>query len=432
MAYILSITFLIISIFSTNTFAEYRYNYRSTNYSPALKFSNGAAACNDAVYRQNLGFGGATPYSLKSYTEPPITDTTNGQAGNCVMTGIPPQAPLTSSVVIAYDRKTDCTPPQKMDTKNHVCYTPDACDPLKGINAGDFKMASQTSLFCTGSCQVKSTFCLTFKDQGPIVGATWCQGVYTGLSCSPATAEPPPNTPEYDCLKAGQSYGQVNGQTVCLPKNSTGAAPSTESQYDQKTTTSTTGSTTTQTQESTQSTREGDTVTTTTTTQNANGTSTQTTETKDAESYCQSNPLAKICDSEEEKGESAFGGSCVTNFTCEGDAIQCAQAREQHNRNCQLFEDETPLTQLGESMVNGTDGANNPANNENRETVDIAGMVEEGANIGGGSFQDKVISMPRGGSITLPFSKINFVMEILGTMLLAGAYINAARIVGVR
>jgi hypothetical protein len=54
-------------------------------------------------------------------------------------------------------------------------------------------------------------------------------------------------------------------------------------------------------------------------------------------------------------GESAFGGSCEANFTCDGDAIFCAIALEQHRRDCTLFEDETPLSELGNQVVSGED-----------------------------------------------------------------------------
>lgn len=40
-----------------------------------------------------------------------------------------------------------------------------------------------------------------------------------------------------------------------------------------------------------------------------------------------------------------FSGSCGA-FTCDGDAIQCAIAKEQHRRNCQMFEDKTPESEL--------------------------------------------------------------------------------------
>lgn len=40
-------------------------------------------------------------------------------------------------------------------------------------------------------------------------------------------------------------------------------------------------------------------------------------------------------------GTDSFGGSCGGTFTCDGDAIQCAIAKEQHIRACQAFEPST-------------------------------------------------------------------------------------------
>jgi hypothetical protein len=34
----------------------------------------------------------------------------------------------------------------------------------------------------------------------------------------------------------------------------------------------------------------------------------------------------------------SFGGSCGSSFSCDGDAVQCAIAKEQHERDCQLFD----------------------------------------------------------------------------------------------
>lgn len=51
--------------------------------------------------------------------------------------------------------------------------------------------------------------------------------------------------------------------------------------------------------------------------------------------YCKQFPNDAKC-KEEQKGE--FGGVCAGGFTCKGDAIQCAIAKEQHKRNCQFWD----------------------------------------------------------------------------------------------
>lgn len=63
--------------------------------------------------------------------------------------------------------------------------------------------------------------------------------------------------------------------------------------------------------------------------------------------FCKKNPDAAQC----KKG--SWGGQCGS-WTCEGDAIQCAIAQEQHKTNCKLFDEKTshPLTQ---AALDGTD-----------------------------------------------------------------------------
>lgn len=40
-------------------------------------------------------------------------------------------------------------------------------------------------------------------------------------------------------------------------------------------------------------------------------------------------------------GSDSFGGSCLVPFTCDGDAVQCAIAMEQHQRDCLFYQPET-------------------------------------------------------------------------------------------
>src|SRR5450830_722996 len=69
--------------------------------------------------------------------------------------------------------------------------------------------------------------------------------------------------------------------------------------------------------------------------------------------FCESNPTLTICK------ESKLTASC-TNFSCEGDAIQCAIARRQYEQTCRMQEDRTHLekahhTSLGEQLLAGND-----------------------------------------------------------------------------
>lgn len=71
------------------------------------------------------------------------------------------------------------------------------------------------------------------------------------------------------------------------------------------------------------------------------------TDEKPEKEFCKENPDAPQCK------KSNWGGSCGS-FTCDGDAIQCAIAREQHQRNCKLFDEKTSHPAY-QAAVDGTD-----------------------------------------------------------------------------
>ena len=71
------------------------------------------------------------------------------------------------------------------------------------------------------------------------------------------------------------------------------------------------------------------------------------TDEKPEQEFCKENPDAPQCK------KSNWGGSCGS-FTCDGDAIQCAIAREQHKTNCKLF-DEKNGHKLTQAALDGTD-----------------------------------------------------------------------------
>lgn len=310
-----------------------------------------------------------------------------------------------------------------LNSTTGICETP--CQQLQGVTTKSYTYSSNSEppqTVCKSGCLASATdlsICVL-----PKAGSTSanCFGTYkfNGSSCS-ASTDVPISTPttEQDCIAKGLSYGTVNGTVVCVAKGTSGAAPTNQSSTGNSSTTTSTSNTTT----TTSTTVTGDNVKTTTTTTNPDGTTSTETQEQDKTSFCEENPNLQLCKT------SDFSGSCGT-FTCNGDAIQCAISKEQHKRNCELFTNETSMTTDGKAIVNGT-APDNPAKVSNRETINVAGIINEGSNIGIGSFQDKNIFLA-GGGLTLPFSKLNFIMQILGGFILAASYLNAARIVGVR
>jgi hypothetical protein len=249
----------------------------------------------------------------------------------------------------------------------------------------------------------------------------------SGQFCSgqPQASSGAPNT----SCGPGQVPGTINGQPVCL-----GAGETNPVQKIETTTTTTTdpqgqptGTTTTTT--TTKDTGTGSTVTTTT--RNPDGTtSTQTqnvgpnTNKPDVQRFCEQNPETSIC------RKSSWGGTCGA-FACDGDAVQCAIAREIHQRDCALFDTPTALSTLGEQVASGADpqASQNPALEANRQTTNLSGSISEDTFLSPGGLVDQQFVVSPRLTVTLPWSQLNYYLSIMGGIVVAFALIFAARIV---
>ena len=126
--------------------------------------------------------------------------------------------------------------------------------------------------------------------------------------------------------------------------------------------------------------------------------------------------------------KSGFGGSCMAGFACDGDAIQCSIAKEQHARNCKLFDDQSAESKLYNENKNksGNQTGDLPGN----EAINIAGRISSVDALGGGTAGVADVNVTVWGqSITLPFSMINPYLEYLGYLLVAVSFLLAFRIV---
>lgn len=125
--------------------------------------------------------------------------------------------------------------------------------------------------------------------------------------------------------------------------------------------------------------------------------------------------------------QSAFGGTCMAGFRCEGDAIQCAIAREQHRRNCALFVDKSDESLLYDENKGKQGNQTNdlPGN----ETVSLSGRIDTSDALGGGSCIPDLNVTVMGQSISLPFSQICNSLAMLGNLLVAISMLLAARII---
>ncbi len=385
--------------------------YYINNHTPRTYYATPRSACDGWLRRQQSTATGSTVYTFVSST-----------ATNCLTKNSGFTSPDNNGILIS----NECPGPVYSSNSNQcpgVAPAPSGCLAKKGIKQQYSLSTSPTGNQCLDSCSITSGDAVCILPDSP-EQRCYISGTFTGDSCAIPLTEPA-TTPEFDCVKEGKTSGTVNGVVVCVAIGTAGATPvtKTQDQASQNITSSGTIDTTKKVSES------GGTVTTSSISTAPNGIQTTSVKTQDIASFCEENPNSTICKSMDEEGEeSVFGGSCA-GFTCDGDAIQCAIAKEQHTKNCKLFDEQTDLTSEGQSMIESE--GNNPAAEENREIVDLEGMITEGNNIGSGTFQDKVIPL-KGAGITLPFSKLNDIMQLLGGFLLAGAYLNASRIVGVR
>lgn len=248
---------------------------------------------------------------------------------------------------------------------------------------------------------------------------------YGGGTCTPPAPTPTESPVPTPCKG---TYGQVNGVDVCLPL---GSDPSVSIETGKKTETTTTpsgggGSTTTTEQGTSTCIGSQCSTTTTKTTTGPDGVPSTSTETKSEskDDFCKNNPRSPQCIS------SSFSGSCSAAFSCDGDAVMCAITREQHTRNCKLFDDNTSTeAQLYGAEKNkvGSQTGSLPGS----QTVAISSSSFDTSDaIGGGSgcIADKSVAIA-GSVVTIPFSNVCGHLAMLGNILLAVSFLLAGRIV---
>lgn len=120
--------------------------------------------------------------------------------------------------------------------------------------------------------------------------------------------------------------------------------------------------------------------TTTNTTTNNTSSSSTTTKVESKEDYCKANANSAQCKGDgkdDEEKEGSFGGSCQGGFTCEGDALQCAQLKEQHKRNCETMEKDTDANSLTNKALNGTDDKSAEALKASAGQVNVASSFDQ-------------------------------------------------------
>lgn len=299
---------------------------------------------------------------------------------------------------------------------------------------------------CTRGClAIVGGFTMAFQSDGGD-WVTQGQAKYTGSTCDPSVIndlnsdsdpeyEPEDNPtltekPDETCPNGFK--GTVNGVSVCLPpKASEGLLEKEEKDNGDGT----------KTEKQTKVKCENGVceITTTTITKDTSSntvvSNSSATTTLEQGRFCAQNPTAAACKNENgEEGKGSFSGSCQAGFACDGDAVMCAIAKEQHTRACQLFKEDTPEGQLyaaekGKEGVQRGEGSDVGA-------IDLGGgsgsLIKTDSLIGEGSCVQDLQFQFMGEPVTIPLSSLCPYLVMLGNILVAVGMVMAIRIVGVR
>lgn len=324
---------------------------------------------------------------------------------------------------------------------------PSAGTSLGGDNAAITYSGSTASVgICLSGCAVSGAMAAS-NGAGKIT--LWGPIVSTGNLCAmsgsatpgyPVASDPvsgapaasSPVTGSYPNCSVGKCPGTVtiNGATtgMCVACSSTvdkdvkttASSASSAASGSSTTTTSSSGSTS-----SSQTTCANGSCTTTTTTSSTNPdgstgtTQTQTTQSKD--DYCAQNPQAKSCKA---ANDSQWSGTCSAGFTCDADAVQCAQAQASWKSACATDISSTdPLVTAGQTAMGSTWGGNDPTQGGN---VDVS-TFDQSERYTGSCPQDVEFAV-MGHTIAIPVSRACTYFSIAGAVAVAISLVVATRI----
>lgn len=281
---------------------------------------------------------------------------------------------------------------------------------------------------CTGGCTVILQSGWYDKAANVTWGYNWKQ---TGRKCAasdtPTLGSSDPKVLDAKKCGSGLCPGTVNGQSVCVacsnPKETTTTK---DSSTEVKTPTSGASSATSSSSSSSSSTKcTGDTCTTTTTTTTVNpdGSKLDKTSTKEQpkQDFCTDNPKSAIC------AQGTWGGSCGS-FSCDGDAVQCAQAQAAWKSACALDIDSTDTKAVAgnAALSAGVRSAEHPGNNPDLKPFSASLNT---TNPYGASCPADFSLNAYGHSVVVPLSSACDVFTWMGRLAVALALVVAGRIV---
>jgi len=255
-----------------------------------------------------------------------------------------------------------------------------------------------------------------------------CGNGYPALGASGPSAT---GTAEQSGCGPGLVKGTINGTTLCVAQGAgqsvkvTSSSTTTNNADGTSTVTTTTKTYTTTTDENGNQTTKVDTAVTTKKYSGPNGTGTeQGTDTKagteEGGTFCQENPDHRDCK------PTSFGGACGSEFKCDGDAVQCAIAKEQHRRNCVL--DNTGEFTTGGAQTEFDDARKFDAKQLNAAPQAFPGVTSDTFLAAGGCLDDHVEYI-LGQEVRIPFSSLCPYLQAAGLAFLAVCGVLSFRIV---
>lgn len=255
-----------------------------------------------------------------------------------------------------------------------------------------------------------------------------CTGTGTGDGSAVGVATPNgtgTTSPQTNPCPNGQP-GTVNGLTVCVPfaPGVTVQTPVNSSSTKTDPSTGTTSSTTTGT-----TTCEAGVCTTinSTSTSVNGGTPVITTSSSQQpqSAYCTANTKEKVCGGTD---PSAFGGSCTGGFTCSGDAVQCALAREVHLQDCKLNAATAESSLYDTSKLLTGDQTTALPGNSSVAISSASFDQSNGLGVTGAGLSDLNLTVWNK-PITLHMSAVNPWLSNLGSLLMGVTFLLCIRIV---
>lgn len=312
-----------------------------------------------------------------------------------------------------------------------------------GVSKALYPMATETRSLvqCYQGCEVVGDMASESGGQSylwnPQATGKTCEGNKPGTSpgATPSDHDGSTGDKAPDQLPKGQCPGTVNGASVVVP---CGTSDTGRTQ-----TKSNSDGTSTETQKTTSCDASGCVTTTTTTNKDSSGnvTGTSTNVSYGADTQDPNRPggsgrsgsggsgtcTGTDCGS---GGESEWAGTCEAGFTCSGDAVQCAMARDQFTRHCTAFEGENAATAAyAAASAAGVHPSDHPYTTGTTSAVDFATGLDQSDALGAGACPAPQTIAFGSFSYTVSFTNLCTPLGWLGNVLVALSLLSSVFIV---